>query len=266
MIVRATSTNHLPMPPGHSSGRSTDRLHVSQLIRIVGKAMGQYNEFETTLDASGNDITPNLALCLGLAWEDWYSKVSSIDAVFHPGEIELDNIVGSPDAIGVTACGNYHIVHEFKLTWQSIKPIETVWKWVAQAKAYCKMLSTTHAVLHVFYIHGAYTRGVPAGELAVVYSYHIEFTDDELDINWRHLLAAAETIKEDQAPDNASAIDLVEAISNSTTITQEQSHPWESSTPAAATHAASPSPAASSTPSPQSPATIGGKVLNWPKR
>lgn len=75
------------------------------------------------------------------------------------------------------------VVHEIKATYKSTKTVgdlSTQWMWLAQIKNYCRAKGTKHAMLHVLFICGDYSRPIKP----MLKCWKIEFTQEELDANW----------------------------------------------------------------------------------
>src|ERR1700730_3643209 len=176
--------------------RSTDKVHVSEVIRWVDNRVihrGQRKPYE--------DLSPNEKkrmgnyVSVGYAWEDLVAQ--SLAPVFggeyvRTGEIELDGIVGTPDGLELTGMA----VDETKATWRSSRrDISTdFWSWMVQVKAYAHMLQLTRVSLLVFFVNGNYADSGPQGK-----KFDIEFTDRELDDNWRMITANARAMEKENA-------------------------------------------------------------------
>ena len=125
--------------------RSTNRVHVSDI----------YNDIEKTLfpRKTTGDLSNPLWAEGGFLFEIALSKALGDKLGARPGEVELDNLVGSPDRYDPDT----GILYEYKCSWKSSKthPSER-WTWMTQLKAYCKLLGTCTAELHVLYLNGDY--------------------------------------------------------------------------------------------------------------
>lgn len=157
-----------------SGDRTMDRLHLSTI----------YNDLEATLfprKNSGADMNNQLWAEAGFLWEGVLTRSLAEHCSPRPGEVELDGIVGSPDGYDPTT----GMLDEYKLTWKSIRNAhpENVWKWQVQVKGYCKMLGTTTARFHVFYVMGDYRGSGP-----LYRSYLFSYTQREIDENWQLLV------------------------------------------------------------------------------
>jgi len=149
-------------------------LHVSQIIRHIMVVTG----LEEKGDFTEDDL--NMFAVIGRLWEQMLA-----DAIFkppryqRPGEIELDGIYGSPDAVDT----DDGVLVEFKVTWKSSnRAIESFFKYKLQVMAYCHMLQLTRCRLYVFYVCGNWKPPVPQ-----IKAWEIEFTPVELRDNWKML-------------------------------------------------------------------------------
>lgn len=159
------------------------RSHVSYIVRDLCLKLGH---FESSDDPNPN---PNL-MELGSTFEDLvadklaerYAR-NDPDRYARPGELELDGLIGTMDLMDMFDWA----VIEVKLTKMSSRhDIESdkFWKYWVQLQAYCKMIGTRRGRLHIGFINGDY-RG-----LEVDYQvWEDEFTDDELNANWRMLVS-----------------------------------------------------------------------------
>jgi hypothetical protein len=171
-----------PFPAiGSGLPRSTDRPHVSEIIRGIGQQLGLIPKY----DGSNNwDI--NLAGDIGFMWEMVFTHVLAERMCdFRPGEVEMDGLAGSPDGIGPDPLGvEPAVVMEWKFTWKSSKNLPTGnWAWMSQVKAYCHMLGLRVAVFKICYCMGDYKGSGPSYREA-----RIEFTEQELAQNWAMLV------------------------------------------------------------------------------
>jgi hypothetical protein len=164
-----------PHPP-----RSTG-FHVSALIKaiLVGLEPGR---FGGEMDWTRIEIGFAVERAIEQAWQ-----ARRID-VWRPGEIEKDGIAGSPD--GVTFDAEGPVVDEIKCTWMSSKGCpedKKFWHWLVQIKAYCHLLDTTRARLHVFFVNGDY-----ASHRDPQYrSWDLGFHEGEIAENWSMLVNQA---------------------------------------------------------------------------
>lgn len=202
MNVTVEKVDSFPLPD--TSSNRTPGLHVSSIIRLLAMDRGiltPQDAEELSLvdvrDMSGIGIIAELRIHMGLAWEDHYLKCLP-DVQKHPGELKLDGVYLSPDGESVsvifTLPGKWGvIIHEVKCTYKSTNTTTPRGKvlegkknflWMCQLKSYCKAKGTRHAVLHVLHVCGDYIRPI----VPMLYRYHIEFTQQELDDNWNLLM------------------------------------------------------------------------------
>lgn len=202
MIVTVQKIEDFPLP-STSAGRSPG-LHVSSIIRLLAMERGilAADEMEElslidVRDMSRIGIVAQLRIHLGLAWEEHYLR-QLLDVEKHPGELKLDGVYLSPDgesfSVIFTLPGKWGvIIHEVKCTYKSTNTTTARGKvlegrknflWMCQLKSYCKAKGTRFGVLHVLHVCGDYVRPI----VPMLYRYHIEFTQQELDDNWNLLM------------------------------------------------------------------------------
>lgn len=150
-------------------------LHVSQIINHIMVTSGL---------AEANDFTENdlgMFAIIGRLWEQMLANVLFKPPRYQrPGEIEVDGIYGSPDAVD----SDDAVLMEFKVTWKSSnRAIESFFKYMLQVKAYAYMLGLTKVRLYVFYVAGNWRPPVPQ-----IKAWEIEFSQHELKDNWRMLV------------------------------------------------------------------------------
>ncbi len=153
-------------------------LHVSSIIQHIVTASGlaELNDFtEADLD--------HFAV-IGRLWEEMLARTLFQPPRYQrPGEIEVEGVYGSPDAVDTVDPA----VCEFKVTWKSSnRAIESFFKYMLQVKAYCYMLGLTQCRLYVLFVCGNYRPPLPQ-----VRGWLFEFSQHELKDNWRMLLANA---------------------------------------------------------------------------
>lgn len=150
-------------------------LHVSSIINYISTTMGRRdNDFDRSdLDAFA---------VVGRMFERILA-----DTIFQPpryvrpGEIEVDDIIGSPDAIDL----DDPAIVEIKATWKSSKrPIDTLREYFWQVQAYCHMTGLMKARLYVFYVCGDWSPPRPTWPPK---AWQIEFSKSELEGNWAML-------------------------------------------------------------------------------
>ena len=155
--------------------------HVSGIINHISIALGRRDN-----DFSRSDL--DLFAMLGRIFE-----VVLAQSMFRPpryerlGEIEVDGIIGSPDAYDTEE----DLVVEIKCTWKSSKhDVRSFREYWWQVMSYCYMMNTARAELVVLYVCGNYSPPVPK-----VKCYSVEFTQAELRDNWRMMQANKEAVQ-----------------------------------------------------------------------
>lgn len=155
-------------------------LHLTDIIKDIGSQLKLINVRDDIskeeLEAFGK---------LGFLWEDLLSTIMGQECPIRPFEYELDGIVGSPD--GISFEGDKVILNEYKCTWlSSSNTPDTVWKYMVQTKAYCKMVGTDVCIFYMFYVNGDYKTRVPKPA-----KYRITYTEKEIEANWNMLVKHA---------------------------------------------------------------------------
>lgn len=187
----------ITLPPPDSP--RTEGIHVSSIIRCLATEAGilNYEQLEDLSLIDARNITDQrsiLRMNIGLAWEKHYAMLCP-DVSFHAGELELDGIFMTPDGESVSVVGNTTserygqwelIVVEYKATYKSTNTVgdlstRSSWMWRAQLLAYCKAKGTRFAKLAALFICGDYS--YPIGP--TMKEWLIEFTQEEIDANWR---------------------------------------------------------------------------------
>lgn len=187
------------------SGPRTAGTHVSSLIRHLENTVmkpGQRKPYEE-LSREERRRMGNYT-SMGWAFEDIVRRslrnaLAGMygDVYMNPGEIEQDGIIGTPDDLNL----EFMAVEELKATWRSSRRnLETdFWSWMVQMKAYCFMLRLREARLRTFFVNGNYRESGPQFK-----QWHIEFTDKELEDNWKMLTNAKKEIESDAKPEAKS--------------------------------------------------------------
>ncbi len=184
----------VPMGSGEPRSNVTGKPHLTLIIKGIEKSVG--------FDYKGAGFeNMDLTMDIGFMWEEVLSRVFADRMAIRPGEVECDNIVGSPDGInsdpGVVE-NNGHIIiepddsvmvlEEYKFTWKSSKTLpHDNWYFMTQAKGYCYMVGTNIIIFRVCYVNGNYKGSGP--------QYRVErivYTDYELKANWDMILDFAE--------------------------------------------------------------------------
>lgn len=165
----------LPMQ-GRSPG-----VHVSSIISRMCIALGHFKD-------DGKDL-PKAYMELGCALEHAIIQRFALDdpdRYQQPGELELDNMFGTPDLLDLTD----EAVIEIKLTWMSSNhepDSQKFWRYWVQLKAYCKMMGWPLGRLHVCHIVGDWRGSGPIYRV-----WECKFDREELDDNWFALQTNAE--------------------------------------------------------------------------
>lgn len=155
-------------------------MHLSEVIHEMGKVIMETQEREIDNDT-------RMQFEKGYLWEVTLSMAFGEKAAMRIGEVELDGIIGSPDGI----CYDdplciIPIVEEYKCTAKNSKTQPTdMWKWMAQAKGYCKMVGATKCIFRVLHLSF-----VPVYKV-----WELVFTQGELDENWQSVVSMAKTMK-----------------------------------------------------------------------
>lgn len=176
---------------GRSSG-----VHLSDIIR----ALMQRLEKDRTVKKYGPsfDIAEGVPARVeaGILWEPILEEsLRRKYATIRPAEIvSPEGIAMSPDGLNPVLMAG----EEYKLTWKSCRgglvdeygmPREKFLPWFVQMKGYAKWLEVDRFILRVFFVNGDYSRGPDGGPQ--LKSYDLRFTEDEIDENWRLILAVA---------------------------------------------------------------------------
>ena len=187
--------------PTMGTPRSQDTVHLTEILHYISGKLGWYgrevDDPEVNFD---NDPVMQLKAGMGFAWEEYLARTHP-EWEFHSGEVELDGIVGSPDATSEDAL----VVEEIKLSYYSTKldanflqegrvisvhdlGLDTkrpVWKYRAwQLMSYCWMVGTVYGRWWLLSVNGDYTDKKPVFENLLV-----EFTPEELAANWEMVIA-----------------------------------------------------------------------------
>ena len=150
-------------------------LHVSQII----------NNISTTIGRRDNDFTRDdldAFAVVGRLFERILAEtIFRPPRYVRPGEITVDDIIGSPDAVD---CDDGAVV-EIKATWKSSKRgIDTLREYWWQQMAYCHMLGVNVSKLYVFYVCGDWSPPKPSWPPK---AWEAEFSGHELKDNWAML-------------------------------------------------------------------------------
>jgi hypothetical protein len=183
IVARDVSVADLEVDPGPLR---SDTLHVSTLIKAICVGL-EPERFGGTDDPS---VKFEIGFAVERAIEEAW-RLRRID-VLRPGEFTKDGITGSPD--GVSFNEGVPVVEEIKCTWMSSRGCpddRKFWHWFVQIKAYCHLLDTRLACLHVFFVNGDYAQHREPQYL----SWDLRFNKGELDENWSMLLNQARALR-----------------------------------------------------------------------
>src|SRR5208283_870022 len=147
-------------------------LHVSAIIDYISRSLGRRDN-----DFNRDDL--DAFAIVGRVFEHHLAQtIFRPPRYVRPGEVELDGIVGSPDAIDLDDLA----IVEFKATWKSSKrPIDSLREYFWQIQSYCWMTGIHKARLYVFYVCGDWS---PPKPIWPPKAWEIEFSKSELEANW----------------------------------------------------------------------------------
>jgi len=168
-------------------------IHLSHILHFL------YEKIEKPKRDESSDglIAKNTKMSVGIGWEFILSlaigRVYPAGRIIYPGYYESDGIVMNPDRFDYEE----DVLEEFKCTWFSLRKARTpddfrkfFWWWVMQAQAYCRVLKTLRARFRVLFINGDYAPPKPKPK-----QWQFDFTQSELDANWRIILATGREMK-----------------------------------------------------------------------
>ena len=162
------------------SGERTPGLHLSDILQDL------YIRLNKPKRRGEEEAGPELLWTLGLGWEHllswaWSQAFPEIPhQVIHPGEFQKDGIWMTPDRVDV----GVPCVIEMKCTFKSFakNPIDDMWYYIVQGKAYCHALELDRCRYYVMFIKdllGGYGHGMIPPKV-----WDVEFTKGELERNW----------------------------------------------------------------------------------
>jgi len=183
------------------TGPRSNGVHLSGVIKYVLEAAGLLSADDL------GDIMP-LCMCVGLAWEAFIVQLWP-ELVWQPGEYCLDGVYGSPDGYTKPCLSPISriedipliedclpVLEEVKATYMSRlekterkgerpppRNILSMKRWIMQLAGYCKMMGLLEARLHVLWIMGDYRGSGPQ-----YFTYHIRFTQAEIDRMWTNMI------------------------------------------------------------------------------
>lgn len=167
--------------PADSGEPRSDTLHLSDVINSIMQTlnMEQYPE--------SDDATREGYFEQGFIWERLLSRAFADRVGTRPGEITLDGITGSPDALLYTEAGL--IVEEYKCTKASSNlNLSSKHRWMMQIKGYCWMMETTDARFYILHLNGDYREN----RNPRVMQHDIRFPVSELRDNWNAITSHAQ--------------------------------------------------------------------------
>jgi len=182
IVARDVSVADLDIDPGPLR---SDTLHVSTLIKAICVGLEP--------ERFGGTDDPSVKFEIGFAVERAIEEAWRLRRieVLRPGEFTKDGVTGSPDGISFDAEGP--VIEEIKCTWMSSRGCpddKKYWHWLVQMKAYCHLIDTLRARLHVFFVNGDYAQHREPQYL----SWDFTFTKGELIENWSMLLNQAKAL------------------------------------------------------------------------
>jgi hypothetical protein len=169
----------------------TPGIHLSGVLRHIAISAGILKGVDPVTgkwdgDKDIDEEEMPMRMAIGMAWEDWAVGLYP-DMLHQPGELERDNVFGTPDGITYDPFGDEPaIIEEFKATWLSSwkKDITQKWLWMHQGMGYCSMYGLARRVrYHVLWMNGDYRPPSPK-----YMTYLVEFSQAELDRGWALVL------------------------------------------------------------------------------
>lgn len=179
-------------------GRSTG-LHVSEIIRFIRERVTGIKYVEQEGD-------PNWAL-IGLIFENMiedafsrYMSAARRDLIVSQSELCVDGVYLTPDAFNVED----GVCEEFKATYRSLRKLNEpdgmvthFWPWLTQVAAYCYALGCDTARIVALFVMGDYSYRPPDGG-PQIRCIEVTFTPQELEDNWKMLLANADAVRKEK--------------------------------------------------------------------
>ena len=170
-------------------------LHLSTIIHHLTSQIEEFPDHSKDVDKG--ETAKNAKMSMGIAWEGILSwaigHVYPSNRIVYPGYFTRDGIIMNPDRYDYVD----NVLEEYKATWYSARKADTpqkfaefFWWWIIQAKAYCRELGTLKARFRVFFLNGNYAPPMPKPK-----QWAIDFTQAELESNWKMLLKTAHELK-----------------------------------------------------------------------
>jgi len=157
--------------------------HLSGILRYIAVTSKMVD-----WQAQSNEEELPLRMALGLAWEEFAVSLYP-EIVWQPGEEILDGVAMNADGFSID------YMEEFKLTWLKKRTgkeiISERWHWMCQVKGYCAGYCQRRVRLHVCYINGDYKPQQP-----IYMRYLIEFSQKEIEDNWKMVVMNRDRAKE----------------------------------------------------------------------
>ena len=154
-----------------------DYIHLSDTINVMAEQIR--DSFGEIYDATRMQFEK------GYLWEVALSTAFGAKASHPKTGLNLDEVFISPDGLSYDRKGNM-VVEEYKCTSKSPDTNPTsMWRWMMQAKGYCKVLGTTKAIFRILHMTFVPTYKV----------WELTFTQAEIDENWAAVVAARDCIR-----------------------------------------------------------------------
>jgi len=158
-------------------------LHVSQIINYISTTIGRRDNDFTREDLDAFAV-------VGRMFERILAEtIFRPPRYIRPGEITMDGITGSPDAVDCDDGAVVEIKASFKSSKHDIQTFREYW-W--QQMAYCHMLDVNVSKLYVFYVNGDYSPPKPTWPPR---AWEAEFGKHELRDNWAMLVRNGKDIQ-----------------------------------------------------------------------
>jgi hypothetical protein len=199
--IRLELTDLARMTPLHKPTRNgvvveparSEGVHLSDILRYIAV---KSHILEPKPESESLLTNYPWEMAAGLMWE-WFAAALYPSMCWQPGEIELDGVFMSPDGFSDDIGPQ---VDEFKCTWRKAMNGDqllehSLWMW--QGQGYAKGLCARLVRWHVWYVNGDYNwhRG---GKPRYI-RYLIEFTQAEIDQNWKMVLASRDKASQEVA-------------------------------------------------------------------
>src|SRR6516162_606593 len=178
----------IPLYGSPSDDARTPGLHLTEITRDIALVTNILKEESAErADSEGSEAR----VAMGIAWEAWIAP-RHVDMLYRPGEVKKDGIYLTPDGLSFVDLVGEPVVHEFKLTWKSMRreqDLEAEWLWLTQTMSYCYAYGTRLAQYHIFWVNGDYKQTGARYRL-----YRLEFSQRELVENWRMVTGHAPVV------------------------------------------------------------------------